>query len=211
MSQRSSGYSRKPLDRYLTPAWVTQAVVPHLGKNLHVLEPASGGYGSQMAQTLCAAGYTVETSDIIDGNDFLRLPAVYNCDAIVTNPPYSLAQQFIDHALNLMVYSEGKVAMLLRCDYDHAITRQHLFANCPQFAKKLVLTKRIVWFEPKIASPSFNHAWFIWDWKHKGAPTIVYDIQPLTCTLSMRLWPRPMRACSRAARCSSSSTASTAA
>ena len=23
-------------------------------------------------------------------------------------------------------------------------------------------------------SPSFNHAWFIWDWTHEGAPVIAY-------------------------------------
>jgi hypothetical protein len=38
----------------------------------------------------------------------------------------------------------GIVAMLLRCDYDHAAIRQHLFAGCRAFAKKIVLAKRIV-------------------------------------------------------------------
>jgi hypothetical protein len=42
----------------------------------------------------------------------------------------------------------------------------------------LVLMKRIVWFaeengKPK-ASPSFNHAWYVWDWRHEGAPSIAY-------------------------------------
>jgi len=30
MSQRDSGYERKPLDQYETPAWVTLALIPHL-------------------------------------------------------------------------------------------------------------------------------------------------------------------------------------
>jgi hypothetical protein len=68
-----------------------------------------------------------------------------------------------------------------RTDFDHAKSRRHLFADCPAFAKKLVLTKRIVWFveddgKPK-AAPSFNHAWFIWSWKHDGPPTIAYGPQ----------------------------------
>jgi hypothetical protein len=51
--------------------------------------------------------------------------------------------------------SMGKVAMLLRTDFDHAKGRQHLFGQCPIFAKKLVLTRRIVWFEgPKAARHS---------------------------------------------------------
>jgi len=42
-----------------------------------------------------------------------------------------------------------------------------------------VLTRRIVWFveadgKPK-ASPSFNHAWFLWDWQHAGPPVIAYS------------------------------------
>jgi hypothetical protein len=30
MSQRNSGYERKPGDAYETPAWVTRALAPHL-------------------------------------------------------------------------------------------------------------------------------------------------------------------------------------
>jgi len=74
----------------------------------------------------------------------------------------------------LMQPVEGFVAMLLRTDFDHAKTRQFLFSGCPPFSKKLVLTKRIQWFEDSKGSPSFNHAWFIWDWKHQGAPTLAY-------------------------------------
>jgi hypothetical protein len=66
------------------------------------------------------------------------------------------------------------VAMLLRTDYDHAATRQHLFGGCGQFAKKVVLTKCIVWFDGPGAAPSFNHAWYVWDWRHVGAPTLAY-------------------------------------
>ena len=31
--------------------------------------------------------------------------------------------------------------MLLRRDFNHATSRAHLFADCPTFAKKVVLTK----------------------------------------------------------------------
>lgn len=83
-----------------------------------------------------------------------------------------------EHAIQLMEPVKGFVAMLMRTDFDHAKSRAHLFANCPAFAKKVVLTKRITWFEPepgaKGKSPSFNHAWFIWDWRHEGAPTLAY-------------------------------------
>ena len=60
--------------------------------------------------------------------------------------------------------------MLLRTDYDHAVTRQHLFSGCHAFAKKIVPTKRIVWFYGPGAAPSFNHAWYLWDCCTMGRP-----------------------------------------
>jgi hypothetical protein len=99
----------------------------------------------------------------------------FGCDCILTNPPYDIAPEFIRRALALMEPSRGQVMMLLRTDFDHAKTRRNLFADCPAFAKKLVLTKRIRWFQDeRTASPSFNHAWFLWDWKHVGPPTLAY-------------------------------------
>jgi hypothetical protein len=107
--------------------------------------------------------------------DFLKLRAAHDgAEAIITNPPYAHAQQFIEHALAMMRPWRGLVAMLLRTDYDHAKTRQHLFSGHKAFSKKLVLTKRIKWFEDSEGQPSFNHAWYIWDWKHRGPPTLAY-------------------------------------
>jgi hypothetical protein len=101
----------------------------------------------------------VHGSDIETGINFLQQGNELGVDAIITNPPYKLARACIEHALALMQPHNGIVAMLLRCDYDHAVTRPHLFAHCPVFAKKLVLTKRIVWFDdgPQKGGPSFNH------------------------------------------------------
>src|SRR5262245_33853037 len=67
--------------------------------------------------------------------------------------------------------------MLLRTDFDHARSRGHLFANCPAFACKVVLTTRIRWFEHSNGSPSFNHAWYIWDWQHRGKAILEYHFQ----------------------------------
>jgi hypothetical protein len=175
MSQRESGYERKERDSYQTPAWVTRAVVPHLPdlKGRLVWEPACGD--GLMADVLTEVGMEVASSDINCGMDFLEQGKTAGCRAIITNPPYALAQEFIEHALDMME-PDGIVSMLLRTDFDHAKTRAHLFGGCPAFAKKLVLTKRIVWFEDAKAAPSFNHAWFIWDWCHSGPPTIAYDI-----------------------------------
>lgn len=174
MSQRDSGYERKERDLYETPEWVTKALVRHLPRPPKVVwEPAAGN--GKMLNALGVLDAPVYGTDIAEGSDFLSHHAPYQrADAIITNPPYILATEFVQHAIRLMQGTEGVVAMLLRTDFDHAKTRENLFSLSPRFAKKVVLTKRIQWFEDSKGSPSFNHAWFIWDWKHQGAPTLAY-------------------------------------
>jgi hypothetical protein len=132
MSQRDSGFARVALDAYATPPWVTEYLLPHIPDRItSVWEPAAGT--GQMVGVL-ASRFTVEATDIDCGRDFLA-ESKSDCAAIITNPPYTLAQEFIEHALDLTRPHDGFVAMLLRCDYDHAKTRQHLFDH--PFARKL--------------------------------------------------------------------------
>lgn len=174
MSQRNSEYERIERDAYETPEWATMALIPHLRPLEKIWEPACGT--GKMLRALQKAGLYVIGTDIVimPEMDFLQSEPNGGTDAIITNPPYVLAREFIGRALGLMEPAGGIVAMLLRTDFDHAKTRQYLFANCPPFAKKVVLTKRIQWFEDSKGAPSFNHAWFIWDWQHQGAPTLAY-------------------------------------
>lgn len=199
MSQRNSGYDRKERDLYETPAWATYALMPHLPRTPNVVwEPACGS--GKMVAALRNENLTAVHSDIHTGTDFLQCEVSYGADTIITNPPFGLAVEFIERALAL-TWPAGMVAMLLNSDFDHAVTRKHLFANCATFCKTVVLTKRIKWFdEPvkckncngsgygsfplkckpcsgkgwKIVGPSENHCWFIWDWQNKGAPTKAY-------------------------------------
>lgn len=165
MSQRDSGYARVERDAYETPEWVTEALLPHLPELQEIWEPACGS--GKMSRVLARhAKQIMRTSDIETGSDFLI--ETRHVQAIITNPPYKLATEFIEHAMSLADH----VAMLLRADFDSAKTRQYLFGK--GFAKKLILTRRIRWFEDSKGAPSFNHAWFIWDHAHKGAPILAY-------------------------------------
>lgn len=175
MSQRVSGYERQPNDFYATPSWVTEEAAKHLGPGTGAIWECACGTG-KMVSTLKDLGYDVRWSDLLeDGRGFLehtRIPQ--GVCTIFTNPPYGLAVEFIEHALKLTEPVGGQVAMLLRTDFDHAKTRRHLFAEHPAFTKKLTLLKRIKWFEDSNGSPSYNHAFFYWDWGHRGLPQIVY-------------------------------------
>ncbi len=125
--------------------------------------------------------FVVLATDVQTGVDFLETEQLPDASirGIVTNPPYDKAPEFCEHALALTKPVGGFVAMLLRVDFDSAKTRAHLFRDCRAWSKKIVLTKRIVWFvdpdtgKPK-SSPSENHAWFVWNHGHFGPATIEY-------------------------------------
>jgi hypothetical protein len=183
MSQRKSGYERKPRDLYETPAWVSSVIVPHIPKDAVVWEPACAS--GKMASVISAEYLSdLVTPEGDSGVNFLEqtLANYPKTTAIITNPPFNReAERFIRHSLNLMRPVRGFVAMLLPVDFDSARTRSDIFGYCPAFAKKIVLTKRIVWFERDdgTANPSANHAWFVWDFSKRGQvrPGIHYHIE----------------------------------
>jgi hypothetical protein len=185
MSQRNSNYERKPRDHYATPTWCTQVILPFIHSGSVIWEPACGsGAMSRVLSTL----FPTIASDVEPGPehvplDFFACSVPPNLDGrvanvIVTNPPYDVSQKFVEHAVELMRPINGMVAMLMRVDWDSAKTRRHLFADCPAWSRKVVLTKRIMWFQPEPGavgkSPSENHCWMIWDWKHRGLASIDY-------------------------------------
>jgi predicted RNA methylase len=176
VSQRASGYERRPNEDYPTPAWVTAAIAGYLRRYaVHLWEPAAGN--GDLAKALASNGFKVTAT--VD--DFLkRAKPPRFVEAIVTNPPYgedrrsALACDFIRHALKLDVQT---VAMLLRVDFDSGKTRVDLFRDCPAFTGKIVLLDRIKWFEGP-SQPSDNHAWFVWNRDRRGPPWITYAERP---------------------------------
>ena len=174
-----SGYERVANDAYYTPAWCTEALLRHVKFDEDVWEPAAGN--GQIRDVLQESGYAVWATDLYYYSD---LEMIYRHDffntdadraAIITNPPYDQARQFIERSIELTKPHRGKVAMLLRNEYDSAATRQHLFSESPCFAMKLVLTKRPKWVASDKASPRHNFAWFVWDWQHEGPSQIIWD------------------------------------
>lgn len=182
MSTRNSGFARVPADLYQTPFWVVDALAEHVNLNgLAVWEPACGE--GQMVRALDECGASTSGTDLIDHGfadmvmqlDFTdpltaikALPFYYQ--AIITNPPYGpqsrTAVAFIEAGL-AMIPAGGMLALLLPVDFDSAKGRAKFFGDCPDFAAKIVLRKRIVWFETEDgAQPSANHAWFIWIKSH---------------------------------------------
>ena len=136
---------------------------------LHLWEPACGD--GALVRPLRAAGYRVTASDLVDrgcedaltGVDFLMEPcAPAGVAGIVTNPPYKLAEQFIDQALDLAPY----VAMLLRLQFLESERRRPLFeqrwplAAVHVFSSRLQMMHRDGWDGPR-ASSTTCFAWFV--------------------------------------------------
>jgi hypothetical protein len=172
MSQRLSGYERKPDEAYETIPWPVVALLSHLGPIRRAWDCCDRTSGRLVA-TLQARGIdTVGTKQ-----DFLTVTAPPDgVSDLITNPPYGenrrgeLAVRFIEHALELAI---PRIAVLLRNDFNSAISRQHLFRRCQIFAGKIVLLNRIKWFDGP-SSPSDNHSWFLFYRAHSGAPIIRY-------------------------------------
>jgi hypothetical protein len=184
MVQRGAAYPKQERDLYRTPAAVTAALLDHVSFAPVILEPACGH--GDLVQVAWQRGYSVHASDIFpigvpDARvaDFLKGPVPFTGPFdIVSNPPGGMqgrkAVAFIERALAITQPWAGKVAMLLGRDFDSGRTRTHLFRDHPAFAATLVLLDRITWFEPRKAGSSTNHAWFLWDWTHRGEPVVHY-------------------------------------
>jgi hypothetical protein len=190
MSQRASGYERKPDESYETIAWPVIALLSQLPRVRRAWDPCDRGSG-RLVKTLRDYGVEAVGTD----KDFLTTTeAPLHVSDLITNPPYGenrrgeLAVAFIEHALTFASWTccpafgarhatphstIERVAMLLRNDFDSAISRQHLFRDNPLFAGKIVLLNRIKWFVGA-SSPSDNHSWFLWDRNHRGEPSIRY-------------------------------------
>ena len=159
MGKHEVGYARQGRDYYPTrERWVTEALLEHIDiTDLTVWECATGS--GDMAEVLKVSGAArVYCTDIADYGypldemfDFTSTqnPSI-SIDAIITNPPggprNSTAEAFVEAGLR-RITPRGFLALLLPADFDSAVTRRRFFADCPYFCAKIVLTRRIVWFE----------------------------------------------------------------
>lgn len=142
-----------------------------------IWEPACGD--GAMSKVLIAAGHKVFSTDIVDRgyghgqNDFLK-PFLIRTPIknVITNPPFSLAQPFIEKSLGL-VGDGGKVAMLLKTIFLEGTKRASFFAKTPP-ARVWVFSRRLKFGrngEPA-GSGMMSFSWFVWDKGFTGKPTI---------------------------------------
>jgi len=149
-------------DHFQTDPVALDPLLPFLyGEGLVVWEPACGK--GLLVEYLNREGIRTFGTDIMHddgrGTDFLK-ESIYSdrCDAIITNPPYSLKDEFLARC-----YEIGKpFALLLPLTTFDSRKRRLLFA---EYGVEVVfLPKRIDFETPngKGSSSWFATAWFTW-------------------------------------------------
>jgi len=145
-------------DDFQTPANAILPLLSYIPFDWTIWECAFGK--GNLINAFWANGYkNVIGTDILTGEDFLKIEPQKDYDVIVTNPPFSLKQQFLERA-----YSLGKpFAFLLPLTTLETAKRQDLFQ---QYGIEIILMdKRINFQTPNNIEKSsswFATAWFTW-------------------------------------------------
>ena len=149
---------RNKSDFYPTPPDATVAILRFLSlpKETVIWEPACGE--GDMVGVMRSCGYSVVASDISFGQDFLKMPIV-DCDWIITNPPFSLADKFIEQCAK----HKKPFALLLKSQYWHARSRFDLFDRImPTFILPLTWRPNFNFKTKKNGSPLMDVIWCVW-------------------------------------------------
>lgn len=154
---------RRKSDHYNTPSECTKML---LRKASHVLpgqvwEPACGV--GAISKVLIERGRNVVSTDLEDygygtgGLDFLNADDCLG-DCIITNPPFSLAGEFIRKSARFGV----PFAMLLKSTFWHAEKRRKLFEETGPLAI-FAMTWRPVFIPELGKSSTMDFVWTVWD------------------------------------------------
>lgn len=170
-----SSRERQKDDYYATDPIAMKLLLEQETFNHNILEPSCGeGHLSKVMQS---NGYTVESYDLVDRGfgkqeDFFNITD-WNGD-VVTNPPYKLAKQFIEHSLEI-TKNGAKIAMFLKLTFMESKGRKQFFIdNPPKFI--YVSSSRIQCaingdFE-NVGATCIAHAWYVWEKGFKGNSTV---------------------------------------
>lgn len=176
------GRTRKPKlqaaghsDHFQTPVWAVAPLLPYLNRAWRIWEPACGK--GNLVKAFRAEGFSCQGTDV-EGNevDFLTQTVLpwYPFDCIVTNPPYSLKDEFLARC-----YEIGKpFALLLPFTALEGRTRQSLYRR--HGLEVLILPRRVDFETPsgKGSSSWFPVAWFTWGLELGSSLTFAEEIEP---------------------------------
>ena len=128
----------KSSDIFQTPNIAVDYLLPYIQKNHHVVwESACGNF--MIKDYLIEKGYSVYGTDIIDGIDFFKYEPEFSYDVQITNPPYSLKDDWLERS-----YKLGKpFALLLPVNSLHSVRRCKMFR---EYGLQLIIPPRRINF-----------------------------------------------------------------
>lgn len=172
--------SKSPADYYASPAPIVRLLLDHeeFDQNQTILEPAVGE-ARVIARVLRERGFKDVVCFDLHGEgderkDFFALTDQYH--TIITNPPFSLHRQFIQHAKRI---ATNKIAFLLPLNYLTGSSRHEELWTDRTFplAKVHVLNRGVDFIGSDPHADSFRPsqlycAWFVFEKAHCGPPTL---------------------------------------
>lgn len=191
MAQRKE--PRQSLDDFPTPPWATRALVEHVLKPAGLYDPgdtvwepaANRGF---MVRALREYYNEVYGSDIKDYGagfpvlDFvaplmqweLHPPMWEEPDLVITNPPFTLASEFIKRGLevaNKLVCIFGRIQLLEGKGRWKAVNKKNLLI-CAPFVERVALVKGRI---DKSATSATMYAWFV----YSAGPSVNPSLRPI--------------------------------
>lgn len=174
-------WTRQPEDWYIEPEWCSARLFAVEAFSGDVFDPACGS--GRIVRSAVAAGLNAYGADVVDRKpeidrfqvqDFFR-DLGHDHDNIVSNPPFGVAEKFVERALRL---TARKTAMLLPANWVQGDKRSRWLEKTP-LRRVYFLTPRpsmppghIVAAGDKPGNGTTDYAWFVWLQGYDGAPEV---------------------------------------
>ena len=170
-------------DYYATPPSAVEMLLELENFSKSIMEPACGQ--GHIAEVLKSHGYTVCATDLVNrgygvwGVDFFNINEPTDMD-IITNPPYSMAKEFVEHAMEI-VTDGHKVAMFLKLTFLEGQGRRELFRKYPPkivyvSTSRIGCAKNGEFKKDKNgnlkADSAVAYCWYVWQKGFNGTPTL---------------------------------------
>lgn len=177
MSSTNRGYDRHKSDYYITPINQISLFLDRFmeieeidNSELQVLDPCAGGdTNNPMSYVEALRTFTeitnIDSIDIredsraITKSDYLLIDCKNKYDIMITNPPFNIAQEIIEKALD-DVKNNGYVIMLLRLNYLGSKKRKLFWDN--NMPKYVFVHHERMSFIKSGGTDSIEYAHFVW-------------------------------------------------
>ena len=186
---------RVDYDFYATdPIAVQKLLTKYAINGSEILEPCVGdGNIAKAINNFYTNKRNITGIDIVDRGypntivqDYLTWETDKKFDCIITNPPYSLAKEFVEKSMPLLNdgYDEdgcpnGQLIMFLKIQFLEGAKRKELFEKYPPKYIYVFRNRMATWNNGEPLDPNGKrwattmcHAWFCWEKGFEGEPIV---------------------------------------